>query len=431
MSVLSTDEDWSIISSSDMEDQSTTSSVHYEDDEAIRPGPNPGPDPVLDSQNTITGRADQPSYSDKSVDPKGRVECVTRRKEAAKDDTAEKGTRNVSAKTVGGEKSSLTCPFLCIDRYIRGLSSSFYSLYLKESLRKLQLKIQTPSVRYKVTNWANVIAVTNPENFRVRNEDLYLHERAILMMIEFLNSQEQFLVYWLLAWISVVLVTGAVALGLLSIVPAPEVAPPSINDKMASFWDNLVYQTTETTPASWFSSKKQPVKVMRFSKELDGLWKQGSAQLSNFQKHAALYGAGFKPYYASVLSTVGAKATEGWKLAALQFRKGATMVETSRTAVASYWALFQPKIHAAAVKDYAASAEAVRSLLHQLQNVTVAVLGNTEKTLAGASAFLSKLEPHLKFLLEASKNKIDSVSILAYQQTKPLFQWVESKLSAW
>lgn len=432
MSVLSADEDWSIISSSDMDDQSTTSSVHYEENDSVPPDSQTGPDSVLDSQNTITGEPKKISYFDNTVDANGHVTCVMKRRYAVEEASEQQEPLKVLENATGGEKGSFLEPLFRMDRYLRGLSSSFYSHYFKKRLRKLQVKIQTPSVRYKVTNWANVISVTNPENFCVKNEDLYFHERVILMAIDFLNSQEQLLVYWLLAYLSLVLTAGTIiAVGGFPSLTSPDVAPPSISSQISSLWDRLVYEKAETVPNSWFSAKKAPVKVMRFSKEWDTLRKQGSEHLSAFERLAAVYGDKAQKYYFSVLPLVVGKVAACGRLASQQFLKATEALEASRNAVSGCLVELQPHFHALVSENYAAGAKIAKRVSSQLQISTALIVGSAEEALVRANAFISKREPQLQAMLEFSKNKVNGVSILAYQQAKPLVKWVEKVFSAW
>lgn len=179
-------EEWSIISSSDIDERSTTSSTNG--DLSTRE------DSHIDSTVDLSAKQD-------SVDPDTNTNYIEQ-----------------------------------LDSYIRSKSSDFFNTYLRSHLLFYKTKISTLNVQKKIEAWQKNQNQTNVYQFN--ENDLGFWDYYIYQSILFLEKNDEQLFYYILAFF----LSMTVILVDIQRWNRPSVKPQTFNDKLYQFWDSVVYE---------------------------------------------------------------------------------------------------------------------------------------------------------------------------------------------
>lgn len=212
------EEDWSIISSSDMDDQSTTSSVRYDDDSQDHDDTTPASNSDDDIDSTIEIHpvavpASGIAAKQPDTKPKCKLACL--------------GHKIINV-------------VHNIDGFFRSKSEHWYDIYLNDYIVELKEDIETPSLRYKVESWQKFSNSTHNEPlFKVRKQNLYIHDRIAYEIILFLQTNKSLLFYYVMAVVGGMVTLSYVSINylLMSLKLVPK--PKSLTDNIEQYFSTL------------------------------------------------------------------------------------------------------------------------------------------------------------------------------------------------
>lgn len=271
---LSSEEDWSIISSSDMDDQSTTSSIRGDFDDGLTT-------PTYDSNDDDSN--DDDSNDDDSNDDDSNdgsdddhiestiefskpidLDQSTTIPSATTNNESSNAESKVESKVKSNKAKQNYIPnifvlfismFFSCHKKLKEISINNYNKYLKNYLKGLKEGIETPTLRYRVKNW-NSFTDSNLSNnsskkliqnqFKVQKEDLYFHDRIVYEIILFLENNNEILIYYfLMSIISPIFMFITynylpIVTGVFQSSP-PE--PQSYTDKLNNFYNQIIYES--------------------------------------------------------------------------------------------------------------------------------------------------------------------------------------------
>lgn len=272
--VSTSEEDWSIISSSDMDDHSTTSSVRY-DDESLPGATTPG-------SNSDNDRIDS-TIEISPVSP------------ATIDQPAQITPQPVACKS----RSVLNLAY-DIDRFFRRRSEHWYDIYLNDYITNLKEDIETPSLRYKVETWQKFSSSSSNEPlFKLRKQNLYIHDRIAYEIITFLQSNKSFLLYYVMGVVGGFVTLSYFSLNYLFSTKVVE-KPKSLTTQIEQYFSTLFTQQPpkkvgvmsyfkRSGPSSPSRSTGELLKRFKSyltvkSSQLNDLWSVGTWQLSKYAR---------------------------------------------------------------------------------------------------------------------------------------------------
>lgn len=266
------EEDWSIISSSDMDDHSTTSSVRYDDD-------------------SLPGATTPGSNSDNDrIDSTIEISPVTPA-------TISQPTQSTPQPVARKSRSVLNLAY-DIDRFFRRRSEHWYDIYLNDYITNLKEDIETPSLRYKVETWQKFSSSTSNEPlFKLRKQNLYIHDRIAYEIISFLQSNKSFLLYYVMGVVGGLVTLSFFSLNYLLSTKVVE-KPKSLTTQIEQYFSTLLNPQPpkkvgvmsyfkRSTPSSPCRSTGELLKRFESyltvkSSQLNDLWSVGRWQLSKY-----------------------------------------------------------------------------------------------------------------------------------------------------